>query len=152
MTLLHLLDFGLELKRVWWGQSFGVKISPWRGRFHSLNFDKTIGPEYLDDFVIFLLQHKLTYSIFLHDENYFILNENQIALPTVINEKSMSLIQQTIFIFSHWQDIRNWIGQERSARIILIIISSHASDIGKWHLQYDAWYEYMTYVAVTWFM
>ena len=67
-----------------WSEDFTMAR---RGRFYTLNFDKTIGPEYLDDFVMFLLQHKLTYNIFLHDENYFILNENPIALPTVINEK-----------------------------------------------------------------
>ena len=62
-----------------WREDFTSAI---HGRTYTLKINKTIGPD-MTDFVFLLFSPTLKISIWLHDENFFLLNENPVALPSL---------------------------------------------------------------------
>ena len=58
--------------------------STWSGRYYTLNLPLKLG-SHADEGQLFLgLNTNLTYTIFIHDPNFFFFNENPIALPTIM--------------------------------------------------------------------
>ena len=66
-----------------WTEDF---TSAKHGRFYTLKFNEVIGPDYLQDFIFLHFNPTLKYSIWLHDENFFLLNENFFALPSIFRK------------------------------------------------------------------
>ena len=54
------------------------------GRCYTLNITERIGPDGKTDRLFFLLGYQMTYRIFIHDPNYFVINTNPLALPTIM--------------------------------------------------------------------
>ena len=56
----------------------------WDGIFHAIDVQKRIGPDDSTDQVYILMDKSHIYNIFIHDPNYFIVNENPAGLPSVM--------------------------------------------------------------------
>ena len=52
------------------------------GRTLTICLDRIIGPDYKKDQLLFHLNYNLQYDVYIHDDKYFILNQNSLALPT----------------------------------------------------------------------
>ena len=56
----------------------------WDGIFYAIDVQKRIGPDDSTDQFYILLNKSLIYNIFIHDPNYFIVNENPAGLPSIM--------------------------------------------------------------------
>ena len=61
-------------------------LTAWDGILFGVNLNKKIGPnDSLDQLYVFLAT-SLMYQVFIHDPNYFIVNENPAGLPSIMLE------------------------------------------------------------------
>ena len=56
----------------------------WDGIFHAVNVQERIGPDDSTDQLYVLMDKSHIYNIFIHDPNYFIVNENPAGLPSTM--------------------------------------------------------------------
>ena len=56
----------------------------WDGMFHAIDVQKIIGPDDSTDQFYILMDESHIYNIFIHDPNYFIVNENPAGLPSIM--------------------------------------------------------------------
>ena len=61
-----------------------------QGRCYTLNIPQRIGPNGNKERLFLLLSHDLVYQIFIHDPNYFVMNTNPVALPTIVKKLNPS--------------------------------------------------------------
>ena len=60
--------------------------SVWAGIYYTLKLPLRIGPNYSEDQLYLGLNTNLTYTVFVHDPEYFLFNLNPIALPTIMRK------------------------------------------------------------------
>ena len=60
--------------------------SVWAGIYYTLKLPLKIGPNYSEDQLFLGLNSNLTYTVFVHDPEYFLFNLNPIALPTIMRK------------------------------------------------------------------
>ena len=60
--------------------------STWAGRYYTLSLPLKIGPDSYQDQLFLALNTNLTYTVFVHDPEYFLFNLNPIALPTIMRK------------------------------------------------------------------
>ena len=53
------------------------------GRTFTLNPERRIGPDYMKDEIILLLDPNLIYSVILHDKRFFLMSENPYGIPSI---------------------------------------------------------------------
>ena len=58
--------------------------SNFAGRYYTLDLPMRIGPDYHEDELFLELNTNQTYTVFIHDPQYFLYNMNPIALPTTM--------------------------------------------------------------------
>ena len=73
----------IELRQEFLSEDF---TSVWAGRYFTLNLPLKIGPNYSKDQLFFSLHSNLTFTVFVHDPDYFLFNLNPIALPTTMRK------------------------------------------------------------------
>ena len=70
-----------------------------KGRSYKFHPKLMVGPSYSEDQIIILLGKEYRYDIFVHDEDFFILNSNEGALPSKIVKLSPSTLDHTKFYY-----------------------------------------------------
>jgi hypothetical protein len=62
-----------------WTEDF---TTSWGGRSFSVTVPRAIGTDFLTDELFLQFDRSLLYDVFVHDKEYFILNQNEFGLPT----------------------------------------------------------------------